>query len=146
MLLSLIDFYADGNKARFSRKIGVKPQTINTWLNRGNFDTDLIYSKCEHLSAEWVLTGRGAMINGKIEPESPVELGCERSEAGDDELSINSPHGAEIDLSTLSERLKAMVRLMEMKDKLLQEKERTIQILMRGFPAECAQMDEGGHK
>ena len=91
-----------------------------------------------------MLTGRGAMINGKIEPESPVGLGSERSEAGDDELSINFPHGAETDLSTLSERLKAMVRLMEMKDKLLQEKERTIQILMRGFPAECAQMDEGG--
>ena len=45
ILNALIDYYSGGIKAKFAEKIGVKPQTINTWLLRGSFDTELIYSK-----------------------------------------------------------------------------------------------------
>lgn len=58
----LIEQFCKGNKAQFASKIGVKPQTINTWINRNTFDIDLIYSKCELVSADWLLTGKGEML------------------------------------------------------------------------------------
>ena len=43
MLEEIILYYAKGNKALLSRMLGVKPQTINTWLNRNTFDADHFY-------------------------------------------------------------------------------------------------------
>ena len=58
----LVKYYSQGNKAKFARLLGVSPQTISTWLSRKSFDIELVYSKCEYLSAEWLLTGNGDMI------------------------------------------------------------------------------------
>jgi plasmid maintenance system antidote protein VapI len=72
MLTAMIKHYSNGNKARFAQKIGVKPPTINTWLVRNTFDTDVIFSKCEYISAEWLLSGCGEMLNnGEIQPAAP---------------------------------------------------------------------------
>lgn len=57
LLEVLINHYSDGNKARFAGKIGVRPQTINTWLMRHTFDVELIFSKCEGISGDWLLSG-----------------------------------------------------------------------------------------
>jgi len=46
----------------FARMVGVKPQTINTWEDRNSFDTDLLYSKCEGVSGDWLLSGEGEMM------------------------------------------------------------------------------------
>ncbi len=62
ILNALIDYYSGGIKSKFAEKIGVKPQTINTWLLRGSFDTELIYSKCEYVSGDWLLTGGVVMV------------------------------------------------------------------------------------
>lgn len=62
ILESLINFYTDGNKARFATKIGVKPQTINTWIVRDTFDIDVVYSKCEGVSGDYLLTGEGKIL------------------------------------------------------------------------------------
>lgn len=62
ILESLINFYTDGNKARFATKIGVKPQTINTWIVRDTFDIDVVYSKCEGVSGDYLLTGEGNIL------------------------------------------------------------------------------------
>ena len=62
ILECLINHYTDGNKSAFAKKLGVKPQTINTWLLRNTFDIDLIYSKCAGISASWLLTGEGEML------------------------------------------------------------------------------------
>lgn len=62
ILESLINFYTDGNKARFAAKIGVRPQTINTWIVRNTFDADVIYSKCEGVSGDYLLTGEGNIL------------------------------------------------------------------------------------
>ena len=50
MLLQIIDKYAKGNKAQFSDYLGVKPQTVSSWVARGNFDVELVYSKCVGLN------------------------------------------------------------------------------------------------
>lgn len=68
MLQALIDHYDNGNKSQFAKRLGVSAQGISTWLSRGTFDIELIYSKCENLNSEWLLTGKGEMLRGKYTP------------------------------------------------------------------------------
>ena len=72
-LLQLIGHYSDGNKAKFAAKIGVKPQTISMWLARDTLDYDLIFTTCEYISAEWLITGEGEMIKHSRETKAPAD-------------------------------------------------------------------------
>jgi|GEM_PF-739291 hypothetical protein len=59
----LINHYSHGNKAKFAKMIGVRPQTINTWMSRNSFDMELVYSKCKSISGDWLLNGgEGEML------------------------------------------------------------------------------------
>ena len=71
MLECLINYYTDGNKAKFSTHIGVKPQTVSAWLSRNTFDAEVIYEKCEGVSADWLLSGKGDMIKTCLLYTSP---------------------------------------------------------------------------
>ena len=62
MLLSLIEHYTGGNKSKFAKMLGISAQSVSTWIARSTFDAELIYSKCEDVSASWLLSGRGDMI------------------------------------------------------------------------------------
>ena len=62
MIESLVMHYCDGNKAKFAKMLGIQPQTINGWIVRNTFDPELIYSKCEGVSGDWLLSGEGDMI------------------------------------------------------------------------------------
>ena len=70
ILNRLIDYYTDGNKARFAKMLGVKPQTINSWFIRDTFDIDLVYSKCVGINADWLLTGEGDMLQKQTSVQS----------------------------------------------------------------------------
>lgn len=70
MLEQLINYYTDGNKSKFANMLGVKPQTINTWIARNTFDAELIFSNCDRVSGDWLLSGEGAMIKGDIHFEN----------------------------------------------------------------------------
>ena len=61
-LQKLILYYCSGNKSKFAEKLGIKPQTISGWEARNSLDYDLIFEKCENLSAKWLLTGEGEML------------------------------------------------------------------------------------
>lgn len=61
----LVNHFCDGNKSQFANLLGVKPQTINTWINRNSFDVDLVYSKCEGVSGDWLISGEGNMMKGE---------------------------------------------------------------------------------
>lgn len=76
-LNALIDYFAGGKKAEFARMLGTSPQGVNTWLSRNTFDIELIYSKCEGVSAEWLLTGKGEMIEKKIEENVSPKLSAQ---------------------------------------------------------------------
>lgn len=65
MIIALIQHYSEGNKANFAKKIGIKPQSVSTWIARETFDMDLIFAKCEGLSPYWLLTGDGPMLEEK---------------------------------------------------------------------------------
>lgn len=73
ILESLINYYTDGNKAQFAAKLGVKPQTINTWIGRNSFDVELVYSKCEGVSGDWLLSGgEGEMLRNSQKVNSDM--------------------------------------------------------------------------
>ena len=62
MILSLVDEFTKGNKAQFASMLGVSAQTVSAWVARNTFDAELIYTKCRGVSADWLLTGKGDMI------------------------------------------------------------------------------------
>ena len=70
MILSLIEHYSNGNKAQFANILGITPQGLSTWIKRDSFDIELIFSKCEGISAEWLLTGEGDMFANENQTKS----------------------------------------------------------------------------
>jgi len=70
MILALIEYYSSGNKAQFASLLGISPQGLSTWIKRESFDIELIYSKCEGLSAQWLLSGEGEMIESNHQTKS----------------------------------------------------------------------------
>lgn len=54
-------FKKDSDLARF---LDIKPQTLATWYSRGTFDLDILYSKCNDISADFLITGEGQMLRG----------------------------------------------------------------------------------
>ncbi len=62
MLENLINYYTDGNKAKFAAMVGIKPQLLSNWLNRNTFDAEQLFANCKGVSAEWLLTGNGDML------------------------------------------------------------------------------------
>lgn len=62
MLECLINHYSDGNQAQFAAKLGIPAQNVNAWLKRNTYNAELIYSKCEGVSADWLLSGEGRML------------------------------------------------------------------------------------
>ena len=75
ILKELIEHYSDGKNADFAQKLGIKPQTISSWMARNTFDIELIYAKCEDLDANWLLTGEGSMYrsSGVLNAASPPD-------------------------------------------------------------------------
>lgn len=67
-LEALISHYSDGKPTKFAKYIGVAPSTISTWLARDSFDYDLLFAKCEMISPEWLLTGKGPMLKSEEQP------------------------------------------------------------------------------
>ncbi len=62
MLDMIINHFNDGNKAKFASRLGIKPQALSMWFTRNSFDAELIYSKCEGISGDWLLSGKGEML------------------------------------------------------------------------------------
>jgi len=70
MILAMIEHYSNGNKAQFANLLGITPQGLSTWIKRETFDNELIFSKCEDISAQWLLTGKGDMIENNNQTKS----------------------------------------------------------------------------
>lgn len=59
------------NNSELARFLGVKPNTISNWYSRNSIDFDIIFSKCEGVSLDWLINGE---INTKSEPIASNEL------------------------------------------------------------------------
>ena len=72
-LEEIIRFYGAGKPSLFAKNLGIAPSTISSWLTRDTFDYDLLFAKCENISAEWLLTGKGQMMaNARVSYEPTV--------------------------------------------------------------------------
>lgn len=65
-LEAIMAHYADGKTSVMASKLGVADSTISTWLKRDTYDLELLFAKCENISAEWLITGEGDMIKSNI--------------------------------------------------------------------------------
>lgn len=42
--------------------LGIKKSTLSNWRNRNSIDLPLVFSFCEHINIDWLITGCGEMI------------------------------------------------------------------------------------
>ncbi len=63
-ILSVINKICFGNKAEFARLVGISPQSVTNWLNRGVSKDGLlaIYKAFPEINKTWLLTGEGEML------------------------------------------------------------------------------------
>lgn len=61
ILETLINYYSDGNKAKFAAMIGITPQLLSNWIKRDTLDFEQVYNGCPNLSGDWLLSGEGNM-------------------------------------------------------------------------------------
>lgn len=117
ILESLVNYYTNGNKAKFAAKLGIKPQTINTWLGRNSFDIELIYSKCEYLSGDWLLSGG----EGEMFRATKIIKADNGSIVTGDNSSVhgNATNVTLADVAVMQERIKSLEALLEEKERLI---------------------------
>lgn len=128
MIEILVNYYADGNKARFSALLGIKPQTLSMWLTRNSFDAELLFTKCEDLSGDWLLSGgQGDMLRSV----NIISADHSSIAAGGNVNGGTTIQGDQNNYSdSCCERDNHFDERIVLLEKLLEEKERTIQILM----------------
>ena len=61
ILETLINYYSDGNKAKFAAMIGITPQLLSNWIKRDTLDYEQVYNGCPNLSGDWLLSGEGSI-------------------------------------------------------------------------------------
>lgn len=125
MLDSLIRHYTKGNKAKFATMIGVSPQTLSKWLGRNTFDAEVLYKYCEGISAEWLLSGMGEVFSSETNRAISDHGGV--SIAGNNTIAGNNNAVGNVTMGDNSAVLQERVAMLE---KLLEEKERLIKVLM----------------
>lgn len=61
-LEALIRQYSGNKPTQFAKLLGVAPSTISSWIARDTLDYDLVFAKCENISSDWLLSGKGSML------------------------------------------------------------------------------------
>lgn len=61
ILNKIKDAYLFKTDTAFANYLGIKPQTLSSWLTRNTFDIDLIYSKCVNINPEFLISGIGSV-------------------------------------------------------------------------------------
>ncbi len=55
----VISHYQLKGKAELASFLGITPQAVSNWYSRETIDYDLIFTKCEGVDLNWLLTGKG---------------------------------------------------------------------------------------
>ena len=127
ILEALITHYTGGNKSQFAKILGVKPQTINTWDSRGTFDLELIYSKCEGISADWLLTGEGQMLRSSTpKADGATSSPSEATPKTKKSEKISSTEDTTAFLAYMREQATAHTKAIKEKDAIIMQQNQQI--------------------
>jgi phage repressor protein C with HTH and peptisase S24 domain len=63
------------SNAELSRFLGVHKSTLSNWKARGSIDYDLVFSKCKHISRDWLLTGHGTQNMADVVAAGKIHVG-----------------------------------------------------------------------
>ena len=63
--------------------LGISKSTLSNWKARNTLDLPLLFSLCEQISIDWLLTGKGAMLKNST-PKSP-EVGIKKVDSNSKE-------------------------------------------------------------
>lgn len=116
MIENLVNYFTDGNKAKFASSLGISPQTLSKWISRSTFDAELIYSVYPQVSSNWLLTGKGEMI--KTDALSSVSMSGDHNQVNGHGASGNI-NGASAEIAALKERNDSLERIIESKDAII---------------------------
>ena len=79
------------NNVGFAKFLGIAPTTLSNWYSRNNIDYELLSTVCEDINMNWVLTGKGNMLNEPFFEKLPqihIEKFCEMCKAKDHIIKI----------------------------------------------------------
>ncbi len=62
ILNSIKSYYNFKSDADFARFLDIKPTTLANWYARNSIDYERIFSKCEGINANWLMSGSGSMM------------------------------------------------------------------------------------
>lgn len=67
---------AVGTDKELAETLGIKKATLSNWRTRNSIDFPLVFSFCEHINIDWLITGRGEPNNlESTKPALVVESG-----------------------------------------------------------------------
>lgn len=120
LIETLVNVYAAGNNKAFAKMLGVSSQTISNWKrNERHPDLRLIYTKCENLSGDWLLSGEGEIFR-------TPDLSNKQTASANGKRSMAAVI-RDINVNAKDDGQTQRIALLE---QLLEEKERLIQVLL----------------
>lgn len=99
------------NNSELARFLGVKPNTISNWYSRNSIDFDIIFSKCEDISLDWLINGSNNItakpksISQKEMDDLEYESFLDICSSEKDVMNIISANGYSNLLSVLIEKM-----------------------------------------
>lgn len=93
--------------------LGISKATLSNWKSRNSIDIPLVFSKCEQISIDWLLSGKGEMLKEKVTESDSALRG---NEADSNPLITQLLH-------TIKEQAEEIGQLKEQIRQLTREKE-----------------------
>ncbi len=117
----LVNEHFDGNKAAFAKAIGLSPTGLSNYLGskrRSKPSVDMVTKIVTNLNVDayWLLTGKKSQL-------TQLSIEGHHNQVNGEGAQGNINSGTTVDVAVLKEQIKSMQQLLE-------EKERTIKILM----------------
>lgn len=117
----LVNEHFDGNKAAFAKAIGLSPTGLSNYLGskrRSKPSIDMVTKIVTNLNVDayWLLTGKKSQL-------TQLSIEGHHNQVNGEGAKGNINGGTTVDVAVLKEQIKSMQQLLE-------EKERTIKILM----------------
>lgn len=126
VLEQLIRHFASGNQSQFARIIGCPQGVVSGWIRRNTIDAERIKNALPQVSGDYLLTGKGEMLLSETHPATHIGDQHNNSNIGGVDVIYNSDN-EDVTNQTKIKFLKQQVDLLQ---KLLDEKERLIKVLL----------------